>query len=384
MSWSMPSTTTETERAASAASYRLTSRRREFLLGGPDGTARLVVELDRQVRDPSCRDVGGDVDLAATHDALVDDARAGGGVEPVVGRGQPGLLERCHQGVARLRAIDPPEELPDGLEVLDVVDQRGAGQRHEQGARVLRPDALGELQHVLGTLRGLVLDEVRLVDDHAAEAVRPEPADVPVEDLVVDDDDVGEAVDGVTVAVDDRRRTSRRPELRLARPVRLDDVGHDDEQGKGTSSIGSQQRLSRLAETGLVGQQEGAVSFGSGGDHLGLVVHQLETLDAVHDSRRLRQRHARGVAAVLEGAEQRREQLPPAESVRPRPGRGESREVRREERIRELPGDDGLGHDSARRRRCERGGRRDHWGGFGLGFAAGRTQQVVLQVDGGG
>ena len=52
-----------------------------------------------------------------------------------------------------------------------------------------------ELQHVLRALRGLVLDEVRLVDDHAAEAEVAEPADVPVEDLVVDDDDVGEAVD---------------------------------------------------------------------------------------------------------------------------------------------------------------------------------------------
>ena len=51
-------------------------------------------------------------------------------------------------------------------------------------------------EHVLGALRRLVLDEVRLVDDHAAEAEVAEPADVAVEDLVVDDDDVGEAVDG--------------------------------------------------------------------------------------------------------------------------------------------------------------------------------------------
>ena len=36
---------------------------------------------------------------------------------------------------------------------------------------------------------------MRLVDDQAAEAVLAHPADVPVEDLVVDDHDVGEPVD---------------------------------------------------------------------------------------------------------------------------------------------------------------------------------------------
>ena len=70
------------------------------------------------------------------------------------------------------------------------------------GRAIAGPDPLGELQHVLRALRGLVLDEVRLVDDHAAEAEVAEPADVAVEHLVVDDDDVGEAVDRVAVAVD--------------------------------------------------------------------------------------------------------------------------------------------------------------------------------------
>ena len=79
-------------------------------------------------------------------------------------------------------------------------------------------------EHVLRALRGLVLDEVRLVDDHAAEAEVAEPADVPVEHLVVDDDDVGEAVDRVAVAVDHGGRALRGPEAGLARPVGLDDV----------------------------------------------------------------------------------------------------------------------------------------------------------------
>ena len=171
-------------------------------LGLADRAAGLVVELDRQVGDAAGGDVGGHVDLAATDDAEVDHAGAGGGVEARVGRGQPGLLERLHQRGRRLLLVDPAEELPDRPEVLDVVDQRGAGQRHQQRPRGAGPDPLGELQDVLGALGRLVLDEVRLVDDHAAEAEVAEPADVAVEHLVVDDDDVGEAVDRVAVAVD--------------------------------------------------------------------------------------------------------------------------------------------------------------------------------------
>ena len=53
---------------------------------------------------------------------------------------------------------------------------------------------------------------------------RAEPADVPVEHLVVDDDDVGERVDVVAVTVDDGRAALRGPPLDLARPVDLDDV----------------------------------------------------------------------------------------------------------------------------------------------------------------
>jgi hypothetical protein len=46
---------------------------------------------------------------------------------------------------------------------------------------------------------------VRLVDDHALEAEATEPADVPIEDLVVHDHDVAECVDVLSVAVHDRR-----------------------------------------------------------------------------------------------------------------------------------------------------------------------------------
>ena len=229
------------------------------LLDGPSGGA---LELDRQVGDPAGGDVGGDLDLATADDAEVDHGLPGERVEPVGGRSQVGVLERGHQGVARPPLLDPAEELPDGAEVLDVVDQRGAGEGHQQRPRHPAADPLGDLQHVLGALRLLVLDVVGLVDDHAAEAVVADPADVPVEDLVVDHHHVGEAVDAGAVALDDRHRALRGPHLDLARPVGLDDVGDDAEQRVGVGGLRGEQRLRGLAQAGLVGEQEAAVAVG--------------------------------------------------------------------------------------------------------------------------
>ena len=195
--------------------------------------------------------------------------------KPGIGGRQAGGGQGVHQLGERLLVVDPAEELPDGEEVLDVVDQRRAGEGHEQRARGEGPDALGEPQHVLRALRGLVLDEVRLVDDHPAEAELAEPADVPVEHLVVDDDDVGEAVDGVAVALDRGGLAAGGPQAGLAHPVRLDDVGHDDEQGIGLRRLGGEQRLGRLAQPRLVGEQEGPVTLRGRGDQPGLVRHEL-------------------------------------------------------------------------------------------------------------
>ena len=262
----MPSTTAPDRAARERALVPRHQPAGEVALGLPDRPAGRLVELDGEVGDAAGGDVGGHVDLAATDDAEVDHALAGGGVEPRVGGRQAGLLERVHQLGERLLLVDPAEELPDGPEVLDVVDQRGAGEGHQQRARDAGPDALGELQHVLRALGGLVLDEVRLVDDHAAEAEVAEPAHVAVEHLVVDDDDVGEAVDRVAVAVDHGGRAVRRPEAGLARPVGLDDVRHDHEQRVGVRRLRGEQRLGRLAQARLVGEQEGPVAGRGGGD----------------------------------------------------------------------------------------------------------------------
>ena len=140
---------------------------------------------------------------------------------------------------------------------------------------------------------------------------------MPVEHLVVDDHDVGEAVDGLAVAVDDGGRAVGGPEAGLAGPVHLHDVGDDGQQREGAGGLGGQQGLRGLAETRLVGEQEGAMPLGGGLDHLGLVRHQLELAGHV-DVLRVGQRHRRGgpVADVLEGPEERAEQLPAGEPAR--------------------------------------------------------------------
>ena len=226
-------------------------------------------------------------------------------------------------------------------------------------------------QDVLRALRGLVLDEVRLVDDHAAEAEVAEPAHVAVEHLVVDDDDVGEAVDRVAVAVDHGGRAVRRPAAGLAGPVGLDDVRHDHEQRIGVrpprrraapgpscpgparrraGRSGGRQRPRRpaCAWCGISSRPAGREPGGRRG-----------------------QRHAgRGPAAgALEGAEQRAEQLPAGQAARTGRAGRRGGEVGGEEGVGQLPGDHRLRHDPA----LGGGGRRPALGGRRPPRAAGST-----------
>ena len=354
----MPVTTGPDVRASSAASYRETRRR---------ASSRSASRMERPSAPSSStgrsatRRAGMSAAtsiLRAPHDAHLDDRAAGVGVEARLAGHQAGVLELVHQLGQRLLVVDPAEELPDGAEVLDVVDERGAGERHQQRARHPGPDALGELEHVLAALRRLVLDEVGLVDDHAAEAVVAEPADVPVEHLVVDHHDVGEPVDLLAVAVDHGDGAVRGPEADLARPVGLDHVGDHAQQRVGVGGLRGHQGLRGLAEAGLVGQQEGAVALRGRGDQLLLVRHEGDAGGAGRVGRREGHAGAGPAPDVLEGLEQRLEQLPVGQPSAADPLELGGGEVGAQERVGEPAGDDGLGGHAARR-----GGR----GGVGLG-----------------
>ena len=352
----------------------------QALLGGPDGPPGLVVDLDGDVGHAAGGQVGGHVHLASSDDAAVDDGCASGGGEATVGRCQTDLLQRPHQLTDRLGLVDPAQELPDRREVLDVVDQRCAGQGHEQRVGGPRADALGELQDVLGPLRLPVLDVVRLVDHHRAQTQLSEPAHMPVEHLVVDDDDVREAVDRVAVAVDHRRGVARRPQHGLARPVHLHHVRHDDEQRVGVRRLRGQQRLCRLAQAGLVGEQERPVPRRRGGDQPALVRHEFQP--AGHPGGgRLRQVHARQCAAVLEGLQQRLDELPAEEAAGLGAALGDGGEVGFEEGVGQLARDHRLGHHPAWHGR--RGlGRLGLSGGLFRHLDAGRLEELAAQGPG--
>ena len=211
-----------------------------------------------------------------------------------------------------------------------------------------RADAVGEREHVLRALRLQVLDEMRLVDDHALEAERRQPCHVPIEHVVVDDDDVCEGVERVAVAVDDRGPTVRGPPLDLACPVHLDDVGNDREQRVGIGDGCREHRLRRLAEARLVGEQERAMTVAGALDEPCLVLHELEAARREPvDGRRLGELHRGGAPARahLERLEQRAEQLPVGEAPHGDDRRGGLREVGREEGVRELPRADGRRND---------------------------------------
>jgi hypothetical protein len=196
-----------------------------------DRTTEVVIEFHRNVSDSASRDVGRDIHFLATHDPHLNNRAPSFREETEIGRREAGILKLVHELGERLLVIDPAEELPDRPEVLDRVDERRAGERHHERFRIRRPDAAREGEHVLGTLRLQVLDEMRLIDDHPLESEPAEPSNMAVENFVVDDHHVAERVDILAVAVHDGCRAPRSPQLDLARPVGLDHVGHDHQQG---------------------------------------------------------------------------------------------------------------------------------------------------------
>ena len=141
-------------------------------------------------------------------------------------------------------------------QLLGVVEHRRAGQREPQRRR---HDALGEPAHRLRALGLRVLAVVRLVDARAR-AARRRASVVAVrgDDLVVEDRDVAASAGP--------RRGPRRPrrercgsQLRgLALPVELQRRGADDDRREGAVGLERRERLDRLAEPLLVGEEASA------------------------------------------------------------------------------------------------------------------------------
>ena len=123
-------------------------------------------------------------------------------------------------------------------------------------------------------MRLAILDEVRLIDNHALEPESLQPADVAVENVIVDDDDICISIQIFPGAVDDSCCLVWSPEFDFARPVHLHDVRNDDKQRVGVADRGGEQRLGGLAQARLIGQKVAAVAISRARDEGSLVVEQ--------------------------------------------------------------------------------------------------------------
>ena len=160
-------------------------------------------------------------------------------------------------------------------------------------------------------MRLTVLDEVGLIDDHAAEIKLRQPANVAVEDVVVDDENVAESIQLTPVTVNNGDAARGDPLVDFPGPVHLHHVWHDDEQWKRFGDFGRHQRLSGFTQPGLVGEQEGPMTATHSFNELGLVDHQFCSTRSV-ERRVFGQVHGGRTAAssLLESAEKRVDELP--------------------------------------------------------------------------
>src|SRR5690606_28489931 len=111
---------------------------RELRFSRANASTEFVIKLDRQIDDALRRQVCRNVNLAAAHDAHVDDALPRLWVRSRVCRGPAIVFKLGKQLGPGLFGVGPAEEAPDRAEVVDLVDERRTGQSDEER---LRPSA---------------------------------------------------------------------------------------------------------------------------------------------------------------------------------------------------------------------------------------------------
>ena len=116
---------------------------------------------------------------------------------------------------------------------------------------------VGEAPHRLRALGARVLDVVGLVEHERLRPRQRQPRAVGVDDVVVEDRDVGELRRGAGAA-HHRDRALRQPALGLALPVELQARRADHHRGIGVVGLERGERLHGLAEPLLVGEERPA------------------------------------------------------------------------------------------------------------------------------
>ena len=212
------------------------------LLGEP--VVALVVERHRHRDLALGGQLGQDVGLRAADEA----AAAQVPVDPLLGAD---ALEAAGEARAGPEVLQPAEDAQLGDQLLGVVHHRGAGEREPE--RVGR-ERLGEPPHRLRPLRARVLHVVRLVEHQRLRPAQREPRAMRVDDVVVDDGDVGGGRDGPG-AGDHGAGPVREPVRDLPLPVELQRGGADHDRRVGVVLLERGERLHGLAEALLVGQE---------------------------------------------------------------------------------------------------------------------------------
>ena len=210
----------------------------------------LVVELDRHDGAGLRRQLGQHVGLQPPRKA----ARA---QVPVQAQVRVGAAEALAELRARAEVGQAPEDPQLGDQLGRAVHHGRARQRkHEPVARDRRRQVL----HRLGALRGRVLAVVGLVKHQGAGGDGRERTQACGDDVVIDDGHIGRLHRAVPARAGQRLGAAvRQPQRELAQPVQLEARRADDDRRVGVVGLERRERLDRLAETLLVGEERAAL-----------------------------------------------------------------------------------------------------------------------------
>ena len=233
----------------------------ECAFGLDNGAPCFAIEFDGNICDSSGRNIFSDILLFPAHNTHGNYGFAGFEKESRIGRRETRCLKLCHQLSHGLFFIDPTQELPNHPEILDLVNERGSRQGHEERVSQPCPNGLRNRLNCLRALRILVFDEMRFVDDHSAEIKLGEPSHVTVKNVVVHNEDITKRIELNAVTVHNGGAPAGQPLVYLAQPICFHDIGNNDQQGKSSRRFRSNQRLGGFSQPRLIGEQETAVAF---------------------------------------------------------------------------------------------------------------------------
>ena len=115
-------------------------------------TGGFGVELDRNIRNATRRNVFGDVLFTPAHNSHGNDRFSGRREETGISWRETRRLELRHQLAQRFLVINPAEELPNHAEVFNLVDQGCSREGNQEWVLQARPNGPRHRLNMLGAL----------------------------------------------------------------------------------------------------------------------------------------------------------------------------------------------------------------------------------------